>query len=255
MTFQCNSRDTLNYIANYNRSDEAFWLNEKSIKADGPLFDLPGGTVKAAIGASYISNKYYIEQQSQRSQQHHHQSRSGIRKAGECLGHVRAAERPRLQRAERDLWLPEVGLRSLLAPRPVQRFRRHQQSEDRLQLVADRGCDLQGRLWHLVPRAELRRELVARQRRMERLWNSIGLRYIGRRHSLASAATRAGSRRRVPVPPNSAPPAFPAPRPGPRDPEVFRSMAAPRDRMLRAGAITSIRMGRCSSPSSRSTGR
>jgi outer membrane receptor protein involved in Fe transport len=63
--FQCNSPGTLDYIGNFNRSDEAFWVNEKSVKADGPLFDLPGGTVKAAIGASYFSNKYIIEQQSQ----------------------------------------------------------------------------------------------------------------------------------------------------------------------------------------------
>jgi iron complex outermembrane receptor protein len=58
--FQCNAQPTLNYINNFSRSDEAFWVNEKSIKADGPLFDLPGGSVKAAIGADYTSNRYII---------------------------------------------------------------------------------------------------------------------------------------------------------------------------------------------------
>src|SRR5262249_17338974 len=60
--FTCNSPTTLNYVGNMNRSDEAYWLNEKSIKADGPLFDLPGGTVKAAIGADYTPNHYIVTQ-------------------------------------------------------------------------------------------------------------------------------------------------------------------------------------------------
>ena len=59
-TIQCNSPTTLAYVKNYARSDEAYLLNEKSIKADGPLFDLPGGTVKAAIGANYITNHYIV---------------------------------------------------------------------------------------------------------------------------------------------------------------------------------------------------
>ena len=37
------------------RFNEKFWINEKGVKADGPLFDLPGGTVKAAVGATYTS--------------------------------------------------------------------------------------------------------------------------------------------------------------------------------------------------------
>jgi iron complex outermembrane receptor protein len=56
----CNSQTTLGYVGNVSRSDEAFLLNEKGIKADGPLFDLPGGTVKAAIGGNYTSNHYQI---------------------------------------------------------------------------------------------------------------------------------------------------------------------------------------------------
>ena len=30
-------------------------LNEKGVNFDGPLFDLPGGTVKAAVGATFTS--------------------------------------------------------------------------------------------------------------------------------------------------------------------------------------------------------
>jgi len=58
--YQCNSDITLAYIGNYSRSEEAYWVNQKTIKADGPLFDLPGGTVKAAIGADYTSNHFIV---------------------------------------------------------------------------------------------------------------------------------------------------------------------------------------------------
>jgi len=63
--YRCNSDSTLAYVKAFSRSDEAFWVNEKSIKADGPLFDLPGGTVKAAIGADYTSNRYIVTNISQ----------------------------------------------------------------------------------------------------------------------------------------------------------------------------------------------
>ena len=61
--FQCNSQTTLNYIAGFRSLNEKFWINEKGIKADGPLFDLPGGTVKMAIGADLSSYRFnYISQ-------------------------------------------------------------------------------------------------------------------------------------------------------------------------------------------------
>jgi iron complex outermembrane receptor protein len=56
--FQCNSSTTLNYIGASRTYDEKMWENEKGVKADGPLFDLPGGTVKAAIGATYTSTQF-----------------------------------------------------------------------------------------------------------------------------------------------------------------------------------------------------
>jgi len=49
--FLCNSQTTLNYIDSARSGATYYRLNEKGIKADGPLFDLPGGTVRAAIGA------------------------------------------------------------------------------------------------------------------------------------------------------------------------------------------------------------
>jgi iron complex outermembrane receptor protein len=65
--FQCNSRDTIGFIDAYNESSEAFWVNEKAIKMDGPLFNLPGGTVRAAVGAMYDSNHFFIKQTTETS--------------------------------------------------------------------------------------------------------------------------------------------------------------------------------------------
>jgi iron complex outermembrane receptor protein len=45
-TIQCNSPTTLAYINFYSNSAEAFWVNEKAVKADGRCFDLPAVDVK-----------------------------------------------------------------------------------------------------------------------------------------------------------------------------------------------------------------
>ena len=47
--------NTLAYIQGIRNFNERYWINEKGVQFDGPLFDLPGGTVKAAIGATYTS--------------------------------------------------------------------------------------------------------------------------------------------------------------------------------------------------------
>jgi len=57
-TFQCNSETTLNYIHGIRENVEKWLVNEKGVKADGPLFDLPGGTVKMAIGADFTTNHF-----------------------------------------------------------------------------------------------------------------------------------------------------------------------------------------------------
>src|SRR5262249_41437241 len=53
--FVCNSPTTLGYVTGYRRLTEAMSVEEKGIRADGPLFDVPAGQVKAAVGAVYDS--------------------------------------------------------------------------------------------------------------------------------------------------------------------------------------------------------
>jgi iron complex outermembrane receptor protein len=53
--YTCNSDTTIAYIEAIRSAHERFWINEKGTTFDGPLFDLPGGTVKAAVGATYTS--------------------------------------------------------------------------------------------------------------------------------------------------------------------------------------------------------
>ncbi len=53
--FKCNSDATLAYVSTVNSADEKFAINEKGVKADGPLFDLPGGQTRAAVGATFTN--------------------------------------------------------------------------------------------------------------------------------------------------------------------------------------------------------
>jgi hypothetical protein len=55
--FRCNSPDTLKYVEGLRRFDEKMAINEKGVRFDGPLFDLPGGKVRAASGGLYDSDK------------------------------------------------------------------------------------------------------------------------------------------------------------------------------------------------------
>jgi iron complex outermembrane receptor protein len=52
---QCNSPATLAYVTGFRGLNEKVWLDEKGAVFDGPLFDLPAGQVKAAIGGTYTS--------------------------------------------------------------------------------------------------------------------------------------------------------------------------------------------------------
>ena len=56
--FQCNSPATLNYITGVRSFTSDYWINEKGANFDGPLFSLPGGDVKAAIGGTYTSEQF-----------------------------------------------------------------------------------------------------------------------------------------------------------------------------------------------------
>jgi iron complex outermembrane receptor protein len=52
---QCNSPTTLNYITGFRGLNERVSLDEKGAKFDGPLFNVPAGQVKAAVGGTYTS--------------------------------------------------------------------------------------------------------------------------------------------------------------------------------------------------------
>ncbi len=54
--FHCNSPATLNYLTATRILGDRYNIEEKTVHFDGPLFDLPGGTVKAAIGGQYESD-------------------------------------------------------------------------------------------------------------------------------------------------------------------------------------------------------
>jgi len=60
-SYTCNAPSTLDFISGFRQVDEKFWINEKGIKFDGPLFDLPAGQVKAAIGANYTSSYFRLQ--------------------------------------------------------------------------------------------------------------------------------------------------------------------------------------------------
>jgi hypothetical protein len=62
MAHTCNSDTTLNYLSGINETSEYMHIRERGIKADGPLFDLPGGTVKMAIGANLTTYSFLITQ-------------------------------------------------------------------------------------------------------------------------------------------------------------------------------------------------
>ena len=60
--YTCNSDTTLNYLSGIAETSEYMHIKERGIKADGPLFDLPGGSVKMAVGANYTTYNFLIQQ-------------------------------------------------------------------------------------------------------------------------------------------------------------------------------------------------
>jgi iron complex outermembrane receptor protein len=55
-SFQCNSPATLDYIHSLRTLGDIYQISERGAHFDGPLFDLPGGQVKAAVGGLYESD-------------------------------------------------------------------------------------------------------------------------------------------------------------------------------------------------------
>jgi iron complex outermembrane recepter protein len=58
--YTCNSDVTLDYLHGVDQLEEYMHIRERGIKADGPLFDLPGGTVKMAIGATLTTYNFLV---------------------------------------------------------------------------------------------------------------------------------------------------------------------------------------------------
>jgi iron complex outermembrane recepter protein len=59
--FQCNSPITIAYLGG-ERFNQSLWqMEEKGVHFDGPLFDLPGGPVKVAVGATDDSNNVVLQ--------------------------------------------------------------------------------------------------------------------------------------------------------------------------------------------------
>jgi outer membrane receptor protein involved in Fe transport len=56
--FACNSPATLSYIGAFRNQGSTWQQHNFGLDFDGPVFDLPGGTLRAAVGASYISDHY-----------------------------------------------------------------------------------------------------------------------------------------------------------------------------------------------------
>src|SRR6185295_7153309 len=56
-----NSNATLNFVTGFRGLNEKVWLDEKGAKFDGPLFDLPAGEVKAAVGGTYTTFNVFFD--------------------------------------------------------------------------------------------------------------------------------------------------------------------------------------------------
>src|SRR6185369_11363594 len=54
--FRCNSQATLDYITAHRSLGVHYTIEEKGARFDGPVFALPAGDVKAAIGGTYESD-------------------------------------------------------------------------------------------------------------------------------------------------------------------------------------------------------
>ena len=168
LAYTCNSPETLAYIQGIRSFNERYWINEKGVQFDGPLFDLPGGTVKAAVGATYTSLRLQttvLDNTGASSLIVPYQQDAQGRQIWAAFTQVNI---PRVQRAERVAVPAPCRPGILLASRPVQRREGHQQSEGGVQLGADRLLHHPRHVGHLVPRSGVRRNLAAGQRRHRR---------------------------------------------------------------------------------------
>ena len=56
--FTCNDPHTLNYITGARAYTSAMWITERGATFDGPVFSLPAGDVKLAVGSTYTSESF-----------------------------------------------------------------------------------------------------------------------------------------------------------------------------------------------------
>ena len=56
--FRCQDPATLAWITAYRNQHERWWIQEQDINFNGPVLDLPGGTLKAAIAGQYLSEHW-----------------------------------------------------------------------------------------------------------------------------------------------------------------------------------------------------
>lgn len=62
--FQCNSQETMAFLGGQRWNQATYQIEEKGARFDGPLFDLPGGQVKGAIGGTYESDNVLAQRYS-----------------------------------------------------------------------------------------------------------------------------------------------------------------------------------------------
>jgi outer membrane receptor protein involved in Fe transport len=58
--YQCNSPTTLNYLTGERNFVSDYWVAEKGVTFDGPIFDLPAGQAKMAIGATKTDHTFFF---------------------------------------------------------------------------------------------------------------------------------------------------------------------------------------------------
>jgi iron complex outermembrane receptor protein len=56
--FTCNSPATIRYLSGFRMYDHDYILHEYNATFDGPVYMLPGGEVRAAVGANYTNHSY-----------------------------------------------------------------------------------------------------------------------------------------------------------------------------------------------------
>ena len=172
--YTCNSPATLNYLQRFDEVQEYMHVKERGIKADGPLFDLPGGQVKMAIGANYTTYSVLVQQTNQSA-------------ANPIVNIVQDARNRHVWAGFTQLNVPvfsDQNALPLLRRLDLEFSWRHDQYDDvggtsnakvgfnwnPIDVVHDPR-----RLGPIVPRAELRRVLTGLQRGLERMEFRSGL--------------------------------------------------------------------------------